>query len=168
MVLTSQASSQMKSRDLVNKYKRQGHFDSKRRQLLEEFQEGSSGVKDKLDELLVKLIDLKTEKNPELLVENRGKLVALIQASLTKERMYSGPTQEGITDYSGLKSDNGRTNTGKDNTEEENEIIKEINRLLNGYVSDVVTNNEGLNKELEDSLNELAGSADINAKLPPA
>ncbi|QPG74884.1 hypothetical protein FOA43_002221 [Brettanomyces nanus] len=148
----------MDNSNIVEQYKLQGHFDSKRKQLLDEFQNGTSGVKGKLDDLLEELVDLKVQANPELVVENRGKLVAQIQASLTKQQMYSRPTPKGPRGLNHsaprlTKVEAGPSETPSSTiTQKEADIIKQINELLNGYVKEVVSGNEQLNKDLEQSL----------------
>ncbi|ESX01341.1 hypothetical protein KL918_004296 [Ogataea parapolymorpha] len=125
----------MDAQTLVNKYKKEGLFDLKRRQLLDNFVASDDS---KLNELLEKLIDLKVEKDPGILTQNKGRLVALIQTDLLK-RQSSRPSGE--------------------KTQEE-AIVDEINELLTGYVTKVVDDNKELNEELTSKLNEMKQGAD--------
>ncbi|KAG7878821.1 hypothetical protein KL938_003964 [Ogataea parapolymorpha] len=125
----------MDAQTLVNKYKKEGLFDLKRRQLLDNFVASDDS---KLNELLEKLIDLKVEKDPGILTQNKGRLVALIQTDLLK-RQSNRPSGE--------------------KTQEE-EIVDEINELLTGYVTKVVDDNKELNEELTSKLNEMKQGAD--------
>lgn len=88
--------------DLVEEYKRRGEFDKKRRELLAAF-EAEDGINGQLDQLLSEFLDSKVNDNPSLL-ENRGKLIASLQASLTRG--------------------------GQDETS----VIGQINQLLEAYV----------------------------------
>ncbi|KAG7822382.1 hypothetical protein KL919_004728 [Ogataea angusta] len=124
----------MDAQTLVNKYKKEGLFDLKRRQLLDDFVASDDS---KLNELLEKLIDLKVEKDPGILTQNKGRLVALIQTDLLK-RQSSGPSGE--------------------KTQEE-AVVDEINELLTGYVTKVVDDNKELNEELTAKLNEMKQEA---------
>ncbi|KAG7807122.1 hypothetical protein KL921_004546 [Ogataea angusta] len=124
----------MDAQTLVNKYKKEGLFDLKRRQLLDNFVASDDS---KLNELLEKLIDLKVEKDPGILTQNKGRLVALIQTDLLK-RQSSGPSGE--------------------KTQEE-AVVDEINELLTGYVTKVVDDNKELNEELTAKLNEMKQEA---------
>ncbi|KAG7827328.1 hypothetical protein KL920_004582 [Ogataea angusta] len=124
----------MDAQTLVNKYKKEGLFDLKRRQLLDNFVASDDS---KLNELLEKLIDLKVEKDPGILTQNKGRLVALIQTDLLK-RQSNGPSGE--------------------KTQEE-AVVDEINELLTGYVTKVVDDNKELNEELTAKLNEMKQEA---------
>ncbi|KAG7907144.1 hypothetical protein KL906_004330 [Ogataea polymorpha] len=125
----------MDAQTLVNKYKKEGLFDFKRRQLLDNFVASDDS---KLNELLEKLIDLKVEKDPAILTQNKGRLVALIQTDLLK-RQSSRPSGE--------------------KTQEE-AIVDEINELLTRYVTKVVDDNKELNEELTSKLNEMKQGTD--------
>ncbi|KAG7693356.1 hypothetical protein KL930_004040 [Ogataea haglerorum] len=125
----------MDAQTLVNRYKKEGLFDLKRRELLDNFVASDDS---KLNELLVKLIDLKVEKDPGILTQNKGRLVALIQTDLLK-RQSSRPSG--------------------DKTHEE-AIVDEINELLTGYVTKVVDDNKELNEELTSKLNEMRQGAE--------
>ncbi|KAG7878324.1 hypothetical protein KL905_003835 [Ogataea polymorpha] len=125
----------MDAQTLVNKYKKEGLFDLKRRQLLDNFVASDDS---KLNELLEKLIDLKVEKDPAILTQNKGRLVALIQTDLLK-RQSSRPSGE--------------------KTQEE-AIVDEINELLTRYVTKVVDDNKELNEELTSKLNEMKQGTD--------
>ncbi|KAG7837615.1 hypothetical protein KL942_004503 [Ogataea angusta] len=124
----------MDAQTLVNKYKKEGLFDLKRRQLLDNFIASDDS---KLNELLEKLIDLKVEKDPGILTQNKGRLVALIQTDLLK-RQSNGPSGE--------------------QTQEE-AVVDEINELLTRYVTKVVDDNKELNEELTAKLNEMKQEA---------
>lgn len=135
--------------DIADQYKSEGKFDLKRRQLLDKFQNDTSGIKDKLNQLLEQLVDLKIEENPELLVENRGKLVAVIQASLTKQQL--GKRLAGFKS----KNDISSNESLEHGSVQQQKIIDEISKLLNQYVSETVTHNDELEHGLEDELSQI-------------
>lgn len=139
--------------DIADQYKSEGKFDLKRRDLLDKFQGDTSGIKDKLNALLEQLVDLKIEDNPELLVENRGKLVAVIQASLTKQQLGKK--------LAGFKSTNDPSSNKslEHSSLQQQKVIDEISKLLNQYVSETVSHNKELEHELEDELSEILTKA---------
>lgn len=135
----------MDASDLVEKYKRDGHFDSVRKELLNSFRNDPSGTGNRLEELLSQLIDIKMKDDPASVAENPAKFVALTQASLAKHQL--GEKISGYNKYSTSGNNQSATKSpGEDN------VISQIDDILNGYVSKAVTNSEDLRRDLEKSL----------------
>ncbi|KAH3670726.1 hypothetical protein OGAPHI_001241 [Ogataea philodendri] len=119
----------MNAHTLINGYKKEGLFDLKRKQLLDSF---VSSDDSKLNELLQKLIDLKVNKDPSILTQNKGRVVALIQTELL----------------------NRLSETHSEKTEE-TKVLDEINDLLKGYVTKSVNESSELDAELTSKLEEM-------------
>jgi len=69
-------------------YKRKGYFDNKRKAILQQFQTTKAH-----DELLSKIKTIVNEivqRNPELLLKNKGQLAALIEGTISRQIQNAG------------------------------------------------------------------------------
>ncbi|GMM46087.1 hypothetical protein DAPK24_026620 [Pichia kluyveri] len=136
----------MNTEDIIEKYKREGYFDNKRRELFEKFTSNNENS-EKLSKLLEKVIKIKISKDPDIIFKNNGKISAIIQTELVKRHI------------SKKNSDNNNNNNKIINSMKENinkseesdllELFDEINSILDEYANSVEIVNTDELKELK-------------------
>lgn len=117
-------------------YKRKGHFDQKRDEILKQF-EGSEANKQLLS-TIQRIVNGIIEKNPELLLRNRGQLAALIEGALSRQTKNSA--------IEGLNNKNKDVDFGE---------LENVFDLFDQEVKDATIGSEELKREIGEVLDTL-------------
>ena len=139
----------MNTEDIIEKYKREGHFDNKRRELFEKFTSNNENS-EKLSKLLEKVIKIKISKDPDIIFKNNGKISAIIQTELVKRHV----SKKNSDNSNNNNNNNNNNNSMKENinkSEESDllELFDEINSILDEYANSVEIVNTDELKELK-------------------
>lgn len=129
----------MDQKELIAEYKKQGNFDSKRKELFDAFVSDKTRQME-LSQFINQLVKLKISKDPDLFGKNRGKLSALIQTELVKRHV------EKEKDKFKLSTDN-TTITPDLTALSEIELLDHINSLLDSF-AESIKNNEEIQQEM--------------------
>lgn len=142
----------MEHQEIVATYKKEGHFDERRKEWFE-LLANDGPKKEKLYSLIKEIVQCKIERDPDLLTRNKGKVAALIQTEMVKahvhrQRLRKGPristgtTSEDITTSSSITSSEDTTTSSstRANTsivkDRETELLELVDTLLDEVASD--------------------------------
>lgn len=113
--------------DFIGDYKKNGHFDNRRKQLLGNF----TPMEQEIAPLIKELVLIMIQMDPSIVNKNNTRLSAIVQTRLLQKSAINGNTP--LT--------NGKTNPLVDR---ENEIVANIKSIINTFVRGEVTDNESL------------------------
>ena len=133
----------MNTEDIIEKYKREGHFDNKRRELFEKFTSNNENS-EKLSKLLEKVIKIKISKDPDIIFKNNGKISAIIQTELVKRHI-----SKKNSDNNNKINNSMKENINKSEESDLLELFDEINSILDEYANSVEIVNTDELKELK-------------------
>ena len=143
----------MNTEDIIEKYKREGHFDNKRRELFEKFTSNNENS-EKLSKLLEKVIKIKISKDPDIIFKNNGKISAIIQTELVKRHISKKNSDNNNNNNNNNNNDKIINSSIKENNNksEESDLLElfdEINSILDEYANSVEIVNTDELKELK-------------------
>lgn len=163
----------MDHKELISRYKKQGYFDLKRKELFDLFISDQS-KNEELKNLLNQLVKYKILKDPDLFGKNRGKLSALIQTELVKRHVEKNKLKnkskniENNNTINNIMSNkvgndikinnniekvanNNNGNSNKDYVYSEIELLDNINDLLDNFILSVEANPK-IQNEIQEQL----------------
>lgn len=127
----------MDQKEIVARYKKQGHFDARRKQFFDTFV-ADRARQQQLTELIGELVKCKIEKEPELFSKNRGKVSALIQTELVKRHVEREKLGAKSSSGEASNSSSDHRSSGTDGKYSDTELLDRINDLLDAYIASVV------------------------------
>lgn len=119
----------MEQRELVSRFKRDGLFDSKRREWFERFETDDASHRE-LGELIEKVIKLKIKKDPDLLTKNKSKVSALIQTELVKRQVEKAKLERESKPAPAVPYGSGLACGPESEPECESDLLDQINEIL--------------------------------------
>lgn len=139
-------------KEIVGEFKKQGHFDARRKQFFDTFV-ADEDRQQQLAELISKLVRCKIEKEPELFSKSRGKVSALIQTELVKrhverDKLKAKSSGDGNGDVDADKIDPEISGDKYSETE----LLDRINDLLDSFATSVGESEE-IQSEILSQLN---------------
>jgi predicted component of type VI protein secretion system len=114
----------MEQKEIVAEYKKRGFFDTKRKEWLDLCLEDTE-KRDTLKTLIEQVVKCKIEKDPELLIKNKGKVTALIQTELVKRHVQKTKQISGNT--------NTTINSDIKPIDKEMELLDQLNSILDSF-----------------------------------